>query len=94
MLWFAVPRKENTDVPVAAVGWASQMDREKGTLIDLARRILMDNERRILIFQLRSMDGQARDGPRKENTDVPVAVVGWMNQMDVERRIMTSQLWS
>ena len=46
------------------------------------------------MFQLRSMDGQARDGTRKENTDVPVAVEGWMSQMDVERRIMTSQLWS
>ena len=46
------PRKENTDVPVAAVGWASQMDLEKRTVMDLERRILMVNERRILMFQL------------------------------------------
>ena len=76
------------------MGWTSLMDREERTLMDLERRILMDHERRILMSQLRSKDGQARDGPRKENTDVPVAVVGWTNQMDVERRIMTSQLWS
>ena len=38
------------------------------------------------------MDGQARDGPRKENTDVPVAVVGWTSQIDLERRILMSQL--
>ena len=68
------PRKENIDVPVAAVGWTSQMDREKRTLMDLERRIQMS--------QLRSSDGQARDGPRKENTDVPVAAVGGTSQMD------------
>ena len=58
------PRKENTDVPVAVMGWMSQMDLE----------------RRIMMSQLRSWDGQARDGTRKENTDVPVAVVGRASQ--------------
>ena len=76
------------------MGWTSLMDREERTLMDLERRILMDHERRILMSQLRSKDGQARDGFRKENTDVPAAAVGWTSQMDVERRIMTSQLWS
>ena len=74
------PRKENNDVPVAAMGWASQIERQKRTLMDLERRILMDHDRRILMSQLWSMAGQARDGPRKENTDVPVAVVGWASQ--------------